>query len=80
MSAMGAACLIPAIADAQQAARVYRIGFLGQEDAIAFSARVEAMKKGLRDAGYEDGKNLLMEYRWAGVPSAYCNTRGNWWA
>ena len=50
--------------EAQQT-RMHRIGFLGQTSAAAYSAPLAALQKGLRDAGYKEGTNLVIEYRWA---------------
>jgi putative ABC transport system substrate-binding protein len=63
----GAAALIawPAMARAQQAAKVSRIGYLGFGSASAMANRVEALRAGLRDLGYVEGKNIVIEFRWA---------------
>ena len=45
-------------ADAQQTDKVYRIGYLGGRGAFS-----DAFEQGLRDHGYDIGKNLLIEYR-----------------
>ena len=50
-------------AEAQQA-KVPRIGFLVAGPASAVSARVEAFRQGLRERGYVDGKNIVIEYRY----------------
>src|SRR6188768_4065074 len=52
------------VATAQQPARIPRIGFLGS-DPMAVSARIEALRQGLRELGYIEGKNILIEYRYA---------------
>jgi len=53
-------------AEAQQPAKVPRIiGFLGVTSPSTISARVEALRQGLRELGYEEGKNIVIEYRWA---------------
>jgi putative tryptophan/tyrosine transport system substrate-binding protein len=54
-----------AFADAQQAEKVWRIGFLGSGSASGYLSRVNAMREGLRDLGYVEGKNIVIEYRWA---------------
>lgn len=46
-------------------ARVYRIGFLGNSNAKLESNLVAAFHAGLRELGYEEGKNVAIEYRWA---------------
>jgi putative ABC transport system substrate-binding protein len=52
----------------QQAARVWRIGFLGLTgpDAPVSVARLEAFRAGLRELGYVEGKNIAIDLRWAG--------------
>lgn len=56
----------PLAAKAQrQPAKIARIGFLGLSSASATASRVEAMRTGLRDLGYVDGKNIVIEFRWA---------------
>ena len=55
----------PVVAEAQQAVRVWRIGFLGLPSASSAAARVEAFRRGLRELGYVEGRNLAIEFRWA---------------
>ena len=45
--------------------KVWRIGFLGVGSASAYAYRIDALKVGLRDHGYTEGQNVVMEYRWA---------------
>jgi len=52
-------------AEAQQTGKVYRIGFLGIANASSWASQIAALRQGLRDLGYEEGKNLVIEYRWA---------------
>jgi putative ABC transport system substrate-binding protein len=47
-------------AEAQQAMKIPRIGFLGS---VSSSARVEAFRQGLRELGYVEGKNIVIEWR-----------------
>jgi putative ABC transport system substrate-binding protein len=54
-----------AFADAQQPKKVWRLGFLGSSSASGYASRVNAMREGLRDLGYVEGKNIVIEYRWA---------------
>jgi putative ABC transport system substrate-binding protein len=61
--AMGLATL-PFGAFAQQA-KVWRIGFLGLAPASGWASQIEALKAGLRELGYFEGKNILIEFRWA---------------
>jgi putative tryptophan/tyrosine transport system substrate-binding protein len=55
----------PLAARAQQPVKVARIGFLGLAPAAAWSAPVEALRARLRDLGYVEGKNIVIEWRWA---------------
>jgi putative ABC transport system substrate-binding protein len=51
-------------ADAQQA-KVHRIGLLSAASPSTVPARLEAFRQGLRDLGYVEGKNIVIEYRYA---------------
>jgi putative ABC transport system substrate-binding protein len=62
---LGGAAAWPVAARAQQSAKVARIGFLSLGPASAWSNRVEALRAGLRDLGWIDGKNVVIEFRWA---------------
>ena len=50
---------------AQQPARIHRIGILSPASASFFSARVEAFRRRLSELGYVEGKNIVIEYRYA---------------
>ena len=50
---------------AQPATKIPRIGFLGGTFPSANWARIEAFRQGLRELGYVEGKNIVIEYRWA---------------
>jgi putative tryptophan/tyrosine transport system substrate-binding protein len=52
-------------AEAQQAAGIPRIGSLFLSTASVQSARVEVFRQRLRELGYVEGKNILIEYRYA---------------
>jgi len=54
--------LAPLAADAQQAGKVYRIGFLGSS-ASAGAHLVDALRQGLRERGWVEGQNLVIESR-----------------
>jgi putative ABC transport system substrate-binding protein len=51
-------------AEAQQGKKVPRIGYLSGSAATAMSRRTEAFQHGLRDLGYVEGKNIVVEYRY----------------
>ena len=55
----------PLHAEAQQAGKVYRVGFLSFNSRSAESNRVEAFRQGIRDRGYVEGQNIVIEYRYA---------------
>ena len=55
----------PLFAWAQQATKVYRIGVLGVASPSGYARQIEAFRRGLRDLGYIEGKNVIVEFRWA---------------
>ena len=52
-------------AEAQQPARIPRIGLLVPASASFMSAWVEAFRRRLRELGYVEGQNIVIEYRYA---------------
>src|SRR3972149_6698271 len=54
-----------ASAEAQQPAKVWKIGVLVSSTQALNALREEALRQGLRDLGYQEGKNIVMEYRYA---------------
>ena len=64
--ALGAGALAAPLASfAQQQGKVWRVAYLSSESASSHRLVVEALRAGLRDLGYEEGKNLVLEFRWA---------------
>ncbi len=62
----GAAAILPLSARAQLAStKVFRVGFLGLASADGLPERTKALRSGLRDLGYQEGKDIVVEYRWA---------------
>ena len=55
---------VAVIAEAQQP-KIVRIGFLGPTSTASNAERMEALRAGLRDLGYLEGKNLVIESRFA---------------
>src|SRR3954451_10275716 len=41
------------------------IGLLGSESLDLWASRMRAFGRGLKEAGYVEGQNVVMEYRWA---------------
>ena len=52
-------------AAAQQPTKVPRIGYLTGATPDGQSDRIEAFRQGLRELGYVEGKNIVIEYRYA---------------
>ena len=51
-------------AHALETGRVYRIGYLNPAGASLAPIRLEPLRQGLRDLGYIEGRNLVIEARW----------------
>jgi len=64
---LGALGLIaaPLVAEAEERAKVRRIGFLGTNSPAEYPDLLGAFRQGLGDLGYVDGQNIAIEYRWA---------------
>jgi putative tryptophan/tyrosine transport system substrate-binding protein len=54
-----------ASAEAQQAKKVFRIGLLVAVNQVSVSSRIDAFRQGLRQLGYIEGKNIIIESRYA---------------
>jgi putative tryptophan/tyrosine transport system substrate-binding protein len=50
----------------QQYAKIPRIGYLSLGPPSAIASSVEALRAGLREGGYVDGTNVIIEFSWAG--------------
>lgn len=76
---LGGAAAWPLAARAQQAGKVYRIGILETISAAQNAANLDALREGLRNLGYVEGKNLVIEYRSAdGRAERFPDSRPNW--
>jgi putative ABC transport system substrate-binding protein len=62
---VGGAAAWPLAARAQPAGKVARVGFLGAASASGFARRLDRFRLGLRELGYVEGTNIIIEYRWA---------------
>jgi hypothetical protein len=59
----GAAAAWPLAAPAQQP--MPAVGFLGSSSAAEWLPFVNAFQRGLKETGYAEGENFIIEYRWA---------------
>jgi putative ABC transport system substrate-binding protein len=53
------------LAEAQQANQTARIGILQSGSASSSMSRIAALREGLRELGYVEGKNIIIDYRYA---------------
>jgi hypothetical protein len=60
---------------AQTVSKIYRIGLLGTDSPSAHSKSLEGLRAGLRDLGYVEGKNIVIEQMGGGIPRS---TRPPW--
>jgi len=56
---------IGTIAEAQQAKKIFRIGYLSNSDPATESTRADAIRRALRELGYIEGENIVIEYRYS---------------
>jgi putative ABC transport system substrate-binding protein len=62
---IGGAAAWPVGVRAQTSGRVYQVGFLGVTSPAELAEPLEALRAGLRQFGYEEGKNTAIHFRWA---------------
>lgn len=62
---IGAAAAWPLATMAQNAKKPARIGFLGFAPASAWDGEIFALRAGLRDLGYVEGRDFTLDFRWA---------------
>ena len=72
----GATASWPFAAGAQQPQRMQRIGMLitTREDDVEGQARVALLRQGLKELGWIEGRNIKIDYRWAGGDAARAKT------
>jgi len=62
---VGIMLAVAAVADAQEPKKVPKIGFLVGPSRSFFASRMESFQQGLHSLGYIEGKNIVIEYRYA---------------
>jgi putative tryptophan/tyrosine transport system substrate-binding protein len=65
LSVIAFVLVVGGVVEAQQAGKVARIGYLSAQSASAEASRLDGFREALRDLGYEEGKTILVEYRFA---------------
>lgn len=56
---------LPRVRAQLQGAKAYRVGFLGVAFASGYVRELDWIRAGLRELGYVEGRNIVIEYRWA---------------
>jgi putative ABC transport system substrate-binding protein len=75
-SLAGSLLAAPLAVEAQPAGKVYRIGVLEPTSMALNAANLDAFRQGLRELGYVEGRNMMIEYRSADGRSERFRT---WW-
>jgi putative ABC transport system substrate-binding protein len=65
LTLLGGAAVLPAVAAAQRAERVARVGCLVTGSPDSHGAFVAALRQGLGQLGYQEGRDLILDLRWA---------------
>jgi putative ABC transport system substrate-binding protein len=65
LTLLGASPILYVLAVRGQARPVPVVGFLNSASAATYSFNAAAFREGLREAGYVEGQNVVIEYRWA---------------
>src|SRR5262249_50130433 len=58
-------CAAPIGAQPQQSGKVYRVGYLGYDSPGSDPSGIAGLRQGLRDQGYIEGQDIVIEYRFA---------------
>src|SRR5262245_35196277 len=63
LTSLAGALAAPLAAEAQKAAKVYRVGMLETRSTALNAANIDAFRQGMLELGYKEGENLQIEYR-----------------
>ena len=73
VTSLAGALAAPLAVEAQQPGKVYRVGILGESASDPSEAHLwQTFRLGLRDLGWIEGGNILIESRWNEGDSAHC--------
>jgi putative ABC transport system substrate-binding protein len=65
VAAVGAGALVRTLSAGAQGSGMPVIGYLGAESPALFASRLQAFRQGLAEAGFVEGRNIAIEFRWA---------------
>ena len=65
IAALGSSAAWPVVARGQTSSKIARVGFLGVGPPSSWTNQTNAFRAGLRDGGLVEGKNIIIEFRWA---------------
>jgi putative tryptophan/tyrosine transport system substrate-binding protein len=65
IAGLGTVAAWPITSQAQSATKIARIGFLGFGPQSGWTDQIEAFRAGLKDVGLVEGKNIVIDFRWA---------------
>jgi putative tryptophan/tyrosine transport system substrate-binding protein len=65
VTSLAGALAAPLAAEGQQARKVYRVGYVGYDAPGSDPSAISALRQGLRDVGYFENQNIVIEYRYA---------------
>jgi putative ABC transport system substrate-binding protein len=65
IAGLGGAAVWPVLVRGQTSSKIARVGFLGVGPPSAWTNQTNAFRAGLRDGGLVEGKNIIIEFRWA---------------
>jgi putative tryptophan/tyrosine transport system substrate-binding protein len=67
LTSLAGALAVPLHSQAQPQSKVHRIGCLNYGSPVEYEDRMRALRSGLGDHGFVEGRNVALEFRWAGT-------------